>query len=36
MSIKVIDASRKHVKTIRQSKLESKRNFVWKFQGKGY
>ena len=34
MSIKVIDASRKRFKTIRQSKLKSKRNFVWKFKEK--
>ena len=35
MSKQVIEASRKHIKTIKKSKLESKRNCVWNFPGKG-
>ena len=35
MSKKDIDALRKYIKTIRKSKLESKRNCVWRSPGKG-
>ena len=35
MSKQVIETSRKHIKTIRKSQLESKRNCVWNFPGKG-